>query len=71
MTAAFYLAWVVSGLSSSLDWLQHLSIFAAFGPQHALTTGSVDLPGGAVLLAIGLLSAIASLLVFEHRDVLG
>lgn len=70
-TAAFYLAWVISGLSGAWDWLQYFSIFTAYRPQQALGHGTVDIGGGAVLLALGLIAAVGSLAVFERRDLLG
>ena len=68
LTLAFYLAWVISGLSEDWEWLASVSIFTAFEPQRALANGSLDLSHVGVLLGIGIACAIAALAVFRRRD---
>jgi ABC-2 type transport system permease protein len=71
LTMALYLGFVVAGLSDRWSWLQHFSIFTAYQPQQALAGGTIDVLGAAALIALGVLSAFAALLVFERRDALG
>lgn len=67
VTLASYLAGVVSGLSPDVADLKYLAFTSAFHPQRALTGG--DYAGeAAILVAIGLICAVASLVVFERRD---
>lgn len=68
LTLAFYLAWVISGLSEDWEWLKNASIFTAFDPQAALETGDIDLFKLGALLAVGLVCTVAALAVFRWRD---
>ena len=68
LTLAFYLAWVLAGLSDRWRWLKRLSIFTAYKPQQALARGEVPVPEVLTLLAIGLACAVAALAVFRRRD---
>ncbi|HUZ01359.1 MAG TPA: ABC transporter permease subunit [Thermomicrobiaceae bacterium] len=70
LTLAFYLAWIIGGLVSRLGWLRYLSIFSAYKPQAALTSGSIA-PGVGLLLVLGILCAAAGVLAFQRRDILG
>lgn len=68
LTLAFYLAWVVAGLSKDWEWLEYVSIFTAFDPQRALANGQVEPAHLAALLGIGIVCAAAALVVFHRRD---
>ncbi|MBX6341138.1 MAG: ABC transporter permease subunit [Thermomicrobiaceae bacterium] len=70
LTLAFYLASIISGLSARFDWLRYLSIFTAYVPERALTEGTVPVLEVAALLALGLACALASLAIFQRRDVI-
>lgn len=67
-TLAFYLAWVISGLSNDWEWLRNVSIFTAYEPQAALASAEVELSRLAVLLGVGLICSVAALFVFRRRD---
>ncbi|ACZ39201.1 ABC transporter permease subunit [Sphaerobacter thermophilus] len=69
ITLLFYVLWVVSSLSERWDWLRYLSIFTAFEPQEALASGTIPI-GVLVLFAIGIVSALGALVIFERRDVI-
>lgn len=67
ITLVSYLAGAIGLLSADVEWLKYVAITTAFHPQQAL----VDSPAAAeilVLLAIGLVSAAAALVVFQRRD---
>jgi ABC-2 type transport system permease protein len=68
LTLAFYLAWVISGLSDRWSWLKNVSIFTAYEPQRALQSGNLDLAHVGALLAVGLVCSILALVVFARRD---
>lgn len=70
VTLACYLAWVVAGLVSRVSWLRYLSIFTAYKPQDALSHGTLT-PGAGLLVLLGVACALAGLLVFQRRDILG
>jgi beta-exotoxin I transport system permease protein len=67
ITFVSYFLGVVSGLSTKLDGLKYLSILTAFHPQSALEGGGYATQA-AILSAIGLACALASLAVFQRRD---
>lgn len=69
LTLAFYLLYVLGGLSDRWAWLKKASIFTAFQPQRALESGTVPVVGVVILLAIGIISAIAAVVIFRRRDV--
>jgi ABC-2 type transport system permease protein len=68
LTVAFYLAWVVSTLSDSWSWLEHFSVFTAFGPQQALENGTLSVLGTTILVAIAVVCGAAAVAVFERRE---
>ncbi len=68
LTLAFYLAWVISGLSEDWEWLENVTIFTAFDPQGALASGEPDLAQLGILLAIGVVATLAALVIFRWRD---
>jgi ABC-2 type transport system permease protein len=68
ITLVSYLLWVLSTLIERLSWLRYLSIFAAFKPQPALSSGSVAWLGTLALFAVGLICGAAALVVFNRRD---
>src|SRR5207245_34006 len=70
LTVLFYIAWVMAGLSSTWSWLKHISIFTAYQPQSALETGIVPGLGTGVLFAIGVVCAVAAIVIFQRRDVI-
>ena len=63
-----YLAWIVAALSSSWEWLRHVSLFTPFRAQDALARGTVDWLGLAVLAAISLACIVGAVTVFKRRD---
>lgn len=68
LTLAFYLAWVISGLSDDWEWLRNVSIFTAYEPQAALASAGVEISHLAILLGVGLICSVAALFVFRRRD---
>ena len=68
ITLAFYMLWLIGGLSDKLSMLKGLSIFTAYTPQHALETGSLSLPPLAALIGIALLCTGLALFRFQRRD---
>jgi ABC-2 type transport system permease protein len=68
LTIAFYLAWVVSELSEDWEWLNNLSIFAAYEPQRALESGHLELWQLGSLVGVGLVCAVAAIVIFRRRD---
>lgn len=68
LTLAFYLCWVIGGLSNRWSWLKRLSIFSAYQPQQALARGEVPVLETALLLAIGLICTIGAIAIFQRRD---
>jgi ABC-2 type transport system permease protein len=68
LTLAFYLAWVIAGLSDTWEWLKNFSIFSAYKPQLALQNGDVDFFHLVVLGAIGLVCTIVAVIIFRRRD---
>lgn len=67
ITLASYLAGVIGLLSKDVEWLKYVAITSAFHPQQAL----IDKPAAneiLILFAIGIVSAVASLVVFQRRD---
>ncbi|MBX5445792.1 ABC transporter permease subunit [Sphaerobacter sp.] len=69
ITLLCYILWVVSSLSARWDWLRYLSIFTPFKPQDALASGTIPV-GVLVLFAIGVVSALGALVIFQRRDVI-
>lgn len=69
LTLGFYLAWIVSGISTRLHWLAHLTVFSVYQPQQALTSGQVNIFGICIVLALASLSTAAALVVFDRRDI--
>ncbi len=67
VTLASYLAGMLSGLTTGTEGLEYVSLQTAFHAQRALSGGSYG-SGTAVLMAVGLACALASLVVFERRD---
>lgn len=67
VTLASYLAGVLSSLSPDVERLKYLSLVTAFHPQRALEGGeyAADV---LILIAIGVVCAALSLVVFERRD---
>jgi ABC-2 type transport system permease protein len=68
LTLAFYLAWVVSGLSKDWKWLKNVSIFTAYEPQRALQSGHLELSQLASLAGVGLVCVVAAIVIFRRRD---
>ena len=68
LTLAFYLAWVVSGLSKDWEWLKNVSIFTAYEPQRALQSGHLELSQLGSLVGVGLVCAVAAIVIFRRRD---
>lgn len=68
LTLAFYLLWVIAGMSESWHWLKYLSIFSAYKPQQALTDGQIPGLGIAVLVVVGLVCAASAVAIFQRRD---
>jgi ABC-2 type transport system permease protein len=69
VTILGYLGWLVAGLSERWEWLQYVSPFTAYKPQHALETGQILWLETLVLVAIGFLATAAALVIFQRRDV--
>ena len=67
VTLASYLAGVLSSLSPDVERLRYLSIVSAFHPQRALEGGEYA-SDALILVAIGVVCAALSLVVFERRD---
>lgn len=68
LTLAFYLAWVVSGLSEDWEWLKNVSIFTAYEPQRALESGHLELSQLGPLIGVGLVCIVAAIAIFRRRD---
>lgn len=67
VTFASYLAGVLSTLSKDVADLKYLSIVTAFHPQRALEGGEYA-SEVLVLVTIGVVCALASLVIFHRRD---
>jgi ABC-2 type transport system permease protein len=65
-----YLIWVVSLISTSWSWLQHLSVFSLFHPADALSNGHLAAGDVVAFLIIAAVFAAASLVTFERRPTL-
>jgi ABC-2 type transport system permease protein len=70
LALASYLAWVIAGLSDRWHWLSRLSIFTAYQPQTALTSGRVPGWETLALLAVTLACTVATLALFQRRNVI-
>ena len=68
VTIGSYLLGILSGISKDFDWLKYLSITSAFHPQQALLNGAADAGEVSVLMAVGVVTALVSLAVFQRRD---
>ena len=68
VTLLFYALWLVGGLADSWKELRNFSTFAAYTPQKALETGTVDVLPVALLLAGTAACVAAALALFERRD---
>lgn len=68
VTLLFYVLWLVGGLADSWKTLKDFTIFAAYTPQKALESGTVDVLPVLLLLGITAVCAVAALTVFERRD---
>lgn len=62
-----YLIWVVSLISSSWSWLQHLSIFSLFHPADALADANLSTGDVLSFLIIAAVFAAVSLTAFQRR----
>lgn len=73
LTAAFVLASyvisIIAELSDAWNWLRYLSIFTAYVPDDALTGDSFPLVEFVILCAIGVVTGVASLVIFQRRDI--
>jgi ABC-2 type transport system permease protein len=69
VTLASYLASIISGLSKDVDALKYLSLTTAFHPQQALESGAPSWTEVGALFGVGVLCALAALVVFERRDI--
>ena len=68
VTIGSYLLGILSGISRDFDWLRYLSIISAFHPQQALLGGAADAAEVSALVALGVVTALLSLAVFQRRD---
>jgi ABC-2 type transport system permease protein len=66
---AWYVLWILAGLSERWAWLQYLSLYTAFTPQQALEHGQLPLPEVLVLVVVAAGTAAGALVLFERRSV--
>lgn len=69
VTLGSYLASIVSGLSKDVEGLKYLSLTTAFHPQQAMESAAPSWTEIGALFGIGVVCALAALVVFERRDV--
>jgi len=69
VTLASYLASIVSGLSKDAEGLKYVALTTVFHPQHAIESGAPTWTEVGALLGIGVVCAIAALVIFERRDI--
>lgn len=70
VTVVFYILNFIAPILGSLGWLKQLSLFHYFRAEEIARTGRLDGLGVAVFLGIALACFIASLIVFQRRDII-
>jgi ABC-2 type transport system permease protein len=69
VTILGYLAWLIAGLAERWEWMKYISPFSAYKPQQALDAGEIPFLEVLVLIAIGVITALVAMVIFQRRDV--
>ena len=68
MAGSYILNFIVPILDPSISWLRNLSVFYHYQPNDIINNASLDVTAVVVYVAVTVICLVASLVIFQRRD---